>query len=103
MIEYSLLITSAILVGIGVYMASTKKNLLKIFIGIEILATGVNLNFIGLAFIKYGGLSDALANSIVITSIVIDGVLVGVGLALTILVYRRYNTLNVDILKKLRW
>ncbi|HIQ13561.1 MAG TPA: cation:proton antiporter [Thermoprotei archaeon] len=103
MIEYSLLITSAVLVGIGVYMASTKKNLLKIFIGIEILATGVNLNFIGLAFIKYGGLSDALANSIVITSIVIDGVLVGVGLALTILVYRRYNTLNVDILRKLRW
>jgi len=84
-------------------MASTKKNLLKIFIGIEILATGVNLNFISLAFIKYGELSDALANSIVITSIVIDGVLVGVGLALTLLVYRKYGTLNVDVLKKLRW
>ncbi len=84
-------------------MASTKKNLMKIFIGIEILATGVNLNFIGLAYIKTGGLSDPLANAIVITSIVIDGVLVGVGLALTLLVYRKYRTLNVDVLRKLRW
>ncbi len=103
MIEYSLMATSLLLVGIGIYMASTKKNLMKIFIGIEILATGVNLNFIGLSYIKTGGLTDALTNAIVITSIVLDGVLVGVGLALTLIVFRKYNTLNVDELRRLRW
>lgn len=103
MIGYSLMATALILVGIGIYMASVKKNLMKIFIGIEILATGVNLNFIGLSYIKTGGFTDALTNAIVITSIVLDGVLVGVGLALTLLVFRKYKTLDVDKLRKLRW
>ena len=103
MIGYSLLVTSLLLVGIGLYMASVKRNLMKIFIGIEILATGVNLNFIALSFIKTGGFTDVLVNAIVITSIVLDGVLVGVGLALTLTVYRKYGTLNVDRLRKLRW
>ncbi len=103
MIWESLLFTSFALVAIGLYMASTKKNLMKIVIGIEILATGVNLSFISLAYIRTMGMTDAFAHAIVVTAIVLDGVLVGVALALTLIVFRRFKTLDVDKLRSLRW
>jgi len=102
-IEYTLLIISAILVGIGIYMTISKKNFIKILIGVEILATGVNLNFITLSVLKHTLLIDPLPHAIVITSIVLDGVLVGVALALALVIYRRFKTLNVDKIRKLRW
>jgi len=102
MIE-SLLIVSAFLVGIGLYIAISKRNFIKIFIGIEILATGVNLNFIALSVAKHYQFIDPLGHAIVITSIVLDGVLVGVGLALALVIYRRFGSLDVDKIRKLRW
>lgn len=95
--------TSMALVAIGLYMVSTKRNLMKIVIGIEILATGVNLSFISMAYIRTAGFTDALAHAIVVTAIVLDGVLVGVALALTLVVFRKFNTLDVDKLRSLRW
>ena len=103
MIMESLLFTSAALVAIGLYMVSTKRNLMKIVIGLEILATGVNLSFIAMGFIRTGGLTDPLPQAIVVTAIVLDGVLVGVALALTLVVFRRFKTLDVDKLRNLRW
>ena len=94
---------SAFLVGIGIYIAVSKRNLIKIFIGIEILATGVNLNFITLSILKHKNLIDPLPHAIVVTSIVLDGILVGVGLALALVIYRRFGTLDVDKIRKLRW
>jgi len=103
MVGYSLLLLSALLIGIGVYITIAKKNFIRILIGIEIIATGVNINFIALSALKHRVLIDPLPHAIVVTSIVLDGVLVGVGLALTLVIYRKFGTLNVDKIRKLRW
>lgn len=98
-----MLLTAAILVVIGLYTVVTKKNLIKIIIGIEIIATGVNLNFIGLSLLKSPGLIDPTAHALTIISIVLDGALVGVALAMTLVVFRKFDTLDTDKIRKLRW
>jgi len=103
-IGYSMLITALFLVVIGIYIMAVKRNLIRILIGLEIIATGVNINFIAMSLLKSQSLLlDPLPHAIVITSILLDGALIGVGLALTLVVFRKYRTLDVDYLRRLRW
>lgn len=62
-----------------------------------------NLNFILLSAIKIPGLIDPLPHAIVIIAIVLDGCVIMVGLVLVVLIYRKYGSLDVEKLKKLRW
>lgn len=98
-----LLFTAMILVILGLYVVVTKKNLLKIIIGIEIMATGVNINFIGLSLLKHPQMIDPTSHALTIISILLDGALVGVALAMTLIVYRKFKTLDTDKIRKLRW
>ena len=98
-----LLFTSLILVILGLYTVVTKKNLLKIIIGMEIMATGVNINFIGLSLLKNPQLIDPTSHALAIISILLDGALVGVALAMTLVVYRKFKTLDTDKIRRLRW
>ncbi len=102
-IGYILLITAAILFSIGIAIILARRNLIRIIIGMEIAATGVNINFIGLSLLKNPYLIDPLAHTIVIISILLDGALIGVALAMTLVVYRKFRTLDVDKIRKLRW
>lgn len=98
-----LVFTSLILVILGLYAVVTKKNLLKIIIGMEIMATGVNINFIGLSLLKSPRLIDPTSHALTIISILLDGALVGVALAMTLVVYRKFKTLDTDKIRKLKW
>jgi len=102
-IGYSMMLTALALVLIGVYIMVAKRNLIRILIGLEIIATGVNINFIGLSLLKAPGLLDPLPHAIVITAILLDGALIGIGLAITLVIFRKYGTLDVDFLRRLRW
>lgn len=99
----SLMITSFILIMLGIYIMVVKRNLLRMLVGLEIIATGVNINFIALSLLKFPGFLDPLPHAIVITAILLDGALIGIGLALTLIVYRKYGSLDVDVLRRLRW
>jgi len=96
-------ITAIILYGIGTYCLLSKRNLIRILIGLEILANAANLNFIVFSTIKTSGLIDPLPHAFVIISIVLHGCIIAIGLALVIMIYRIYRTLDVKKLKKLRW
>lgn len=98
-----LLATAFILYAIGVYCLLTKRNLIRLLIGLEILMNAANVNFISLSTLKVPGLIDPLPHSIVVTAIVLDGALMAVGLMIVIAAFRRYRTLNADRLSKLRW
>ena len=98
-----LVFTAAILVVIGIYTVVTKRNLIKIVIGMEIMATGVNLNFIALSLLKSPHLIDPTSHALTIISIVLDGALVGVALAIVLVVFRKFGTLDVDKIRKLKW
>ena len=47
------LISAAILYGIGLYAVVSKRNVIKLLIGVEILVAGANLNFIALSAYRW--------------------------------------------------
>lgn len=99
----ALMLSSAVLIAIGLFAVITRRNLIRIVIGLEIIATGVNLNFIAMSIFKHGSNIDPTAHALTVISIVLDGALVGVALALTLVVYRKFKTLDTDKIRKLRW
>jgi len=87
---------------IGIYCLATKRNLIRLLIGIEILVNAANLNFIVFAAYAVPGFVDSLGHSFVVISIGLSGAFSAVALAVVVLIYRHYRTLDVDELKKLR-
>jgi multisubunit Na+/H+ antiporter MnhC subunit len=90
---------AAALVGIGLYALLTMRNLIKLFIGIEVLGKGVSLVLLSTGFAKGNIL---LAQSLVVTYIVIEVCLVATALALIINVTRHTKSLDVRRLTKLK-
>ncbi|MEM3506289.1 MAG: NADH-quinone oxidoreductase subunit K [Candidatus Bathyarchaeia archaeon] len=95
------LISGFLLMMIGIYCIMAKRNMIKTIIGIEIITSGINLNFIGFGYRQ--GVVDSLAQAIVITSIVIGACIAGVGLSILINAYRHYGTLDLKKLSRLKW
>jgi len=104
------------LIFIGLYIVATKKNLIKIIIGIGFIDTGINLFLITIGYIKNGtapifsktginptAMVDPVPQALVLTAIVIDVAIVALALALAIRLYGHYNTLNVRKIRGLKW
>ncbi|MDD8025271.1 MAG: NADH-quinone oxidoreductase subunit K [Acidobacteriota bacterium] len=87
------------LVGIGLYALLTMRNLIKLFIGIEVIGKGVSLILLSTGFAKGHIL---LAQSLVVTYIVIEVCLVATALALIINVTRHTKSLDVRKLTQLK-
>ena len=107
----------AVLMMIGVYGMMGKRNLLKKLIGMNIFQTAIILFFVSTGVKREGtlpivqeGIAGAahymnpLPHALMLTAIVVTVATTGVGLAILLLIYRRYNTLEEDeILKTVRW
>ena len=87
------------LVGIGLYALLTMRNLIKLFIGIEVIGKGVSLILLSTGFAKGNIL---LAQSLVVTYIVIEVCLVATALALIINITRHTKSLDVRKLTQLK-
>lgn len=102
----------AVLIGIGLYGMTIKRNLLKKVIGMTIFQTAIYLLYIQGAT-KQGAtipvLSPELGTDpalyfnplpqvIVLTAIVVGVAITGVALSLLLVAYRRYGTLDEEIL-----
>ncbi|MBD3192514.1 MAG: hypothetical protein GF308_17880 [Candidatus Heimdallarchaeota archaeon] len=101
---YLVLGFSIALLAIGIYALTTKRNMIKFLIAIELLLDAAHLNFIAFSNI-FGvteGLVDPLGHAIVIVSICVGGCVAGVALALIIQAYRVYATLDVRKLSNLK-
>jgi len=90
---------AAALVGAGLLGLLAKKNLIKLFIAIEVIGKGVSLMLLGTGFAKASILT---AQALVITYIVIEVSLVATALALIINIYRHTRSLDVRRLAKLK-
>ena len=90
---------SAVLIFAGILCLLTKRNLIKLFIGIMIIGKGVSLALLATGFVKDNIL---VAQSLVITFIVVEVSLVATALALIINIYRRTKSLDVRKLTKLK-
>jgi len=109
-------VTAILLILIGIYTILTKKNIIKIVIGLSIVDSGVNLLLISIGYIKNGtapifsskGLTpdqmvDPVPQALVLTAIVIGLGVTAVALSLVIRLYDHHKTLNINKIRKLKW
>ena len=102
-----------LLMVIGLWGMLMKRNLVKKLIGMTIFQSAIILFFIVSAFKKDAtvpifdpsiGVDDPtkyinpLPHTLMLTAIVVGVAIVGVGLALLIIIYRRFHTLEEDVL-----
>ena len=86
------LVLSAILFSIGVGAFLIKRNIITVFMSIELMLNAVNLSFVAFAY-KWARGSRA---NFVFFVMVVAAAEAAVGLAIIIAIYRTRDTLNVD-------
>lgn len=98
-----MVITNLIFVGllffIGLYCLLTSRNMIKLLIGLEILAKSAVLSFITAGYARG---ETFFSQSLVITFIVIEVSIVAVALALVINAYKNTGSLDVRSLTRLK-
>jgi NADH:ubiquinone oxidoreductase subunit K len=81
-------ILSLVMLAIGIYGLLTNRQLLKVFISVELIATAATLNFVMLASSMGVGLGQAF----LILAFSTDTAVSGVILALLVIVSKKYGT-----------
>jgi multicomponent Na+:H+ antiporter subunit C len=109
-----------LLFALGIYCLLSKRNLIKMIMGLGIMTDGLHLFLISLGY-RAGGIAailtgemlagggdlaaravDPIPQALVLTSIVINICIVALALSLAIHVYRHYGTLNPFEVRRLR-
>ncbi len=101
----------------GLYAIAMKDNLIKKLLGFGIMTNGIHVFLIALGY-RAGGIIpimqdldfqrfsmaavDPLPQALVLTSIVINLSILAVGLSITILLYRKFGTLDSSKIRRLR-
>jgi NADH-quinone oxidoreductase subunit K len=93
------LILSALLFALGAIGVILKKNIISIFLCIELMLNAANLSFI--AFSRY--LNQVDGQVVVFFVMVVAAAEAAVGLAITVVVYRNRKSLNVDDADLMKW
>lgn len=86
------LLLAGALFSIGVYGVLTRKNIIAILLSVELMANAVNLNFV--AFSRFA--KTLLGQAFALFGIALTVVEVGVGLAIVILVYRQWASIEAN-------
>ncbi len=112
-------IASALLIALGLYAICTKKNLIKIVIGLGIIDYGINLLLVSTGF-KDGGTApiftvsdlfngvashffvDPVPQALTLTSIVIGACVDAMALVLVIRIFEKYGSIQTDEIRRMR-
>ena len=99
------LIIGALLFIIGVAGVLTRRNIIVIFMSIELILNAANLNFI--AFSRYlqdtGNLNAGAGQVFAVFVIVVAAAEAAIGLGIVIALYRNKETIWVDEIDLLKW
>jgi len=99
------LVLSFMLFAIGVAGVLSRRNILIIFMSIELILNSANLNFI--AFTRYwqamGRISENMGHIFTIFIIVVAAAEAVVGLGIVIALYRNRQTIAIDEIDLLKW
>jgi NADH-quinone oxidoreductase subunit K len=93
------LVLSALLFTIGAVGVISKRNIITMFLCIELMLNAVNLTFV--SFARY--MNQAHGQVIVFFVMVVAAAEAAVGLAITVALYRSRGTLNVDDADLMKW
>lgn len=96
-LHYSLL--SATLFMIGVIGVLVRRNVIIIFMSIELILNAVNINLVALSH----QLQDLAGQVFVVFVIAVAAAEAAVGLGIIIAFYRNKETVNIDEIQIMRW
>ena len=99
------LVIGAILFIIGVAGVLTRRNIIVIFMSIELILNAANLNFVAFSrYLQETGSMNALAGQIfAVFVIVVAAAEAAIGLGIVIALYRNKETIWVDEIDLLKW
>ena len=106
-------LAAALLVGISFYIIIFKKNLIKLIMGIAMLAAGVNLFLVSLGYraggnapiytdVPEGTMVMSVPQALTLTSIVIGVAVLALILSLIMTIYKEYGTLDTLKMRRLK-
>jgi NADH-quinone oxidoreductase subunit K len=90
---------SAIIFAIGVMGVLIRRNAIVIFMSIELMLNAVNLLLT--AFSAYRG--DASGQVFVFFVMALAAAEVAIGLAIIVMIYRNTNSVDINVLNRLKW
>jgi NADH-quinone oxidoreductase subunit K len=96
---YHYLVLSAALFTIGVIGVMVRRNIIVIFMSIELMLNAVNIN---LAAFSYQ-LQNAIGQVFAVFVIAVAAAEAAVGLGIILAFYRNKETLNIDEMNLMRW
>jgi NADH-quinone oxidoreductase subunit K len=99
------LVIGALLFIIGVAGVLTRRNIIVIFMSIELILNAANLNFIAFSrYLQETGSANAIAGQIfTVFVIVVAAAEAAIGLGIVIALYRNKETIWVDEIDLLKW
>ena len=99
------LVIAALLFIIGVAGVLTRRNIIVIFMSIELILNAANLNFIAFSrYLQDTGSANALAGQIfTVFIIVVAAAEAAIGLGIVIALYRNKETILLDEIDLLKW
>ena len=89
---------SAVLFMIGVVGVLTRRNAIIVFMCVELMLNAVNLTFI--AFAQSYGVTGQV---FVFFIMALAAAEVAVGLAIIVMIYRNTNSVDINVLNRLKW
>lgn len=99
------LVVAALLFTIGVAGVLVRRNIIVIFMSIELILNAANINFI--AFSRYlqdtGSINAVAGQVFAIFVIVVAAAEAAIGLGIVIALYRNRETIWIDEIELLRW
>jgi NADH-quinone oxidoreductase subunit K len=93
------LVLSAIVFSIGVIGVLTRRNIIVIFMSIELMLNAVNLNLVAFGE-RFQSLDGQVFAIFVITVAVAEA---AVGLGIVIALFRNKETINIDEVNQMKW
>src|SRR3954469_10237041 len=99
------LVIAALLFIIGIAGVLTRRNIIVIFMSIELILNAANLNFIAFSrYLQESGSMNAVAGQVfTVFIIVVAAAEAAIGLGLVIALYRNRETIFVDKIDLLKW
>ena len=93
------LVLGFLLFSLGAAAVLLRRSAIMIFLGIELMLNAANLTFV-----TFANLTGAIEGQVaVVFTIAVAAAEAGVGLAIFIVLFRKFKTQNVDDLRILRW
>ncbi len=99
------LVIAALLFVIGVAGVLTRRNIIVIFMSVELILNAANLNFIAFSrYLQHTGNVNAVAGQVfTIFVIVVAAAEAAIGLGIVIALYRNRETIFLDKIDLLKW